>query len=79
MARHPPLGHHRRAGQDQASELERARPVTRDCSNAQTLYHYNTDGRLRENINAHGEHTHYRYDARDYLIESQHWAPSGTA
>ncbi len=43
----------------------------RDCSNAQTLYHYDAHGRLRESINARGEHTHFRYDARGYLVESE--------
>ncbi|WP_274603265.1 hypothetical protein [Pseudomonas fluorescens] len=36
------------------------------------MYHYDTDWCLCENINARREHTHYRYDARDCLIESQH-------
>ncbi|MEW5624910.1 RHS repeat domain-containing protein, partial [Pseudomonas putida] len=34
-------------------------------------YHYDAHGRLRESINARGEHTHFRYDARGYLVESE--------
>nr|WP_231114275.1 hypothetical protein [Pseudomonas putida] len=26
---------------------------------------------MRESINARGEHTHFRYDARGYLVESE--------
>ncbi|AZE66419.1 RHS repeat protein [Pseudomonas synxantha] len=42
-------------------------------------YRYDRIGRLSENINARGEHIHYRYDTRGYLIESQHPDLSGTA